>query len=252
MHHEFLSVVYGILVVLFFSVEDMSAPFKGQPFAWRVYMSMVGIMMLYEMIRSHYKLDDTFMYMCMQWSTYLMCGGTRYPYWMVAYGAYLAIIKVLEDAEARIAALDEEVLENGLHFINLHNLTKDRVRLDIPNEEQIAEIKTLRQFRKLRARDEVPIGLTLHESILWKLSDNTGVLYTREGRRWIVLMPLLSMAALYAWWWSMLTWYVVLDVCMLLALIGNDCTFMFITYHVFFILALVYARHKEFNLYLRT
>ena len=126
------------------------------------------------------------------------------------------------------------------------------MRLDIPSDAQIAENKTLRQFRKLRARNEVAVGLTLHDKILWKLSDNTGVLYTREGRRWIVLMPLVSMAALYAWWWSTLTWYAVLDVCMLFALISNDCTLMFITYHVFFILALVYARHQEFNLFLRS
>lgn len=252
MHHEFLSVVYSVLSVLFFCVDDMSEPFNGQPFAWRVYMTMIGTMMMYEIFRSFYTADDTFMFMCMQWSTYLLCGGTRYPYWMVAYGAYLAIHKVLEDAEARIAALDELVLQNGFHFVNLHNLSSEPVHLDIPNAEQTTENKTLREFRKLRKRKEIVVGMTLHDKILWKLSDNTGVLYTREARRWIVTMPLVSMLAMYAWWWKVLSWYTALDALMLFALLFNDQTLMFVMYHVLFILALVYARHQEFNVYLRS
>tara|TARA_B100001250_G_scaffold332539_1_gene297966 strand:- start:3673 stop:4431 length:759 start_codon:yes stop_codon:yes gene_type:complete len=251
MHHELLSVTYGILIILFFSVDDMSAPFEGQQFAWRVYMTLIGAMMMYEMIRSHYEWDDTFMYMCMQWSTYLMCGGTRYPYWMVAYGAYIGVHKVMRDAESRIAEMDEQVMSNGFHIINVHNLTAEPMRMAIPDEEQSKENKTLREFRVLRKNREYAVGLSKHESILWRLSDNTGLLYRRETRRWIIFMHVLSMAALYAWWWSTLTWYTIFDVCMLFALLINDCTMMFITYHVFFILALVYARHKEFNTYLR-
>ena len=139
MHHELLSVTYGILIILFFSVDDMSAPFEGQPFAWRVYMTMIGAMMMYEMIRSHYEWDDTFMYMCMQWSTYLMCGGTRYPYWMVAYGAYIGVLKVIRDAESRIAEMDEQVMSNGFHIINVHNLTAEPMRMAIPDDEQMEE-----------------------------------------------------------------------------------------------------------------
>ncbi len=251
MHHELLFVVYSTLSVLFFSVQDMSAPFVAQPFAWRVYMTTVGTMMIYQWIRIYYKLDDRFAFMCMQWSTYLLCGGTRYPYWMVAYSFYLVMCTVLKDAEQRVAELDEVVMDNGFHFLNVHQLTNDKVTLAIPDEEQKKENKTLQDFRKLRKKEEIPLNLTPHENILWNLSDNTGLVYTREKRRWIILAPMWSLLILYGLWWNALTWYTALDICMLIALLCDDKMLMFVSYHMVFILALVYARHPEFNASMR-
>lgn len=248
MHHELMACVYAVVVVLFFSVHDLSAPFDDTPFAFGMYMTLAGALMLYEMLRTRYDWNDVLAFMCMQWSTYVLCGGTKYPYWMAAYGAYVSVYELVVLAESRLARLDEEVMRHGLHVVNLHNFSRAPLRVETPTPAQCAENKVFREFRALRAKGETAVGLSDGERILWRLSDDTGVLYPRETRRWTVTVPFVSMLFLYYVWWNAFSWYTVVDLCMLTALVSEHTTLRFVVYHLGFLLALVYGRSDAFQL----
>lgn len=237
--------VYAIMIVLYFSVDDFATPFDTQPFAFRVYMTLVGVCMLFELLAVRANARPLFV--MMQWSSYLLCGFHNLPYWILAYLSYVCLCALLEDAEARVAALDQAVAQNGFQFDNVHQLSLEPLKLAAMTEAQQNEMKTLNEFRQLRAKGEVPVQLSYHEKILWNLSDNTGLVYTREKRRWLVLVPYLSMWILYALWWHAVTWYTLFDALMLLTLLQHDPTLTYMFYHLSFVLAILYARHKPFN-----
>lgn len=247
MHHEFAACVYAIVSVLFMTVDEMSAPFQGEAFEWRVYMSMAGLVMLYEVFRSLYTFNDVYMYLSMQWSTYILCGGTKYPYWMAAYGAYVSVCTIVEHAETRLAEVEDSATDHELFLENGHNTQTGPASLTHMTPAQLKQAQTMHEFRYLRTQHEEPVGLTREDKILWKMSDNTGMLYDRETRRWMVTVPFASMLFLYVVWWDIFTWYIAIDACMLLALLTNHCTCRFVVYHLSFLFALLYARYDVFN-----
>lgn len=247
MHHEFAACVYGVVLILYLSVNDISAPFDDEPFEWRVYMTMLTCVMMYQVLRVMYTLDDVYMYLCMQWSTYMLCGGSKYPYWMAAYGAYVSLVTIVERAEQRLAEFEDSAATEGLFVTNAHNANSDPVTLVPMTVVQHKQAQTLHEFRYLRHQNEEPVGLGREDKILWRMSDNTGMLYEREKRRWMVTIPFMSMLILYLVWWDVFTWYIAVDVCMLLALLTNNCTFRFVVYHISFLFALLYGRYDVFN-----
>ena len=242
MHRELMSCVYICMMVLYFSVDDFSAPFDDRSLAFRVYMTVVGVCMLFELMDTG--IDPRPLFLLMQWSSYALCGFHNLPYWMVAYAFYVCICKILKDAEQRVAALDRLVINNGLHFENLHQLSNEKLKLAVMTDAHKKEMKTLNEFRKLRKKGEVPLRLTYHEQILWDLSDNKGLVYTREKRRWITLALYLNMWILYVLWWHNVSWYTMFDALMFMALVQNDKTTVYIFYHLSFVFAILYARHK--------
>lgn len=247
MHHEFTACVYATVCILYVTVRDVSKPFEEEPFEWRMYMSMMGVIMLYQILRVSWKLNDVYMYMCMQWATYVLCGGTKYPYWMAAYGAYVTVVHILERGERRLGELEDAAMEHELYVVNGHNTNVDQLTLIPMTVEQLKQAQTMHEFRYLRAQDEEPVGLSAEENILWKMSDNTGMMYDRESRWWIVMTPFVTMLFLYVVWWDILTWYIALDACMLMALLSQHCKIRFIVYHITFLFALLYARYDVFN-----
>ena len=247
MHHEFAACVYAVVCVLYLTIDDISAPFAAQAFEWRVYMTMLACVMIYEVFRVLYSVNDIYMFLCMQWSTYILCGGSKYPYWMAAYGAYVSLVTIVERAEQRMAEFEESARLEGLYVTNAHNADTASVTLVPMTTEQYRQAETLADFRRLRQQNEEPVGLGSEENTLWKMSDNTGMLYDRETRRWMVTIPFMSMLFLYMVWWNVFTWYIAVDVCMLLALLTTNTTCRFVVFHVAFLFALLYARYDVFN-----
>ena len=85
--------------------------------------------MLFELMDTG--IDPRPLFLLMQWSSYALCGFHNLPYWMVAYAFYVCICKILKDAEQRVAALDRLVINNGLHFENLHQLSNEKLKLAV-------------------------------------------------------------------------------------------------------------------------
>ena len=247
MHHEFAACVYGIVAMLFMTVREISDPFKSEPFEWGIYMTTLGFVMLYELLRTMYTFDDVYMYMCMQWTTYLLCGGTKYPYWMAAYGAYVTTLSVIRRAEKRLAEFEDSATTHELFAANAHNTSTGPISLVHMTPTQMKQAQTLHEFRYLRMQGEEPVGLTSDDKKLWKMSDNTGMLYERETRYWIISTPFMSTLFLYVVWWNTYTWYIAVDACMVLALLSNNCKLRFIVYHICFLFALLYGRSDKFN-----
>ena len=52
---------------------------------------------------------------------------------------------------------------------------------------------------------------------------------------------------LYVLWWHNVSWYTMFDALMFMALVQNDKTTAYIFYHLSFVFAILYARHKPFQ-----
>jgi hypothetical protein len=108
----------------------------------------------------------------------------------------------------------------------------------------------LHDYVKTRAKNEVPVLMSVEEKQIWVLSANTSVLVNQTDRCLISWCLVCATLTVYALWWMRLVdgfrYYFIIDLVMFVSL-SCGWRVQFFVYHTAFACATIYLQYSIFN-----